>query len=162
MIGVRCLLAAILVFSFFFKQKTAYEMRISDWSSDVCSSDLVPGIVFHRAHLGGGAERIRNPLGSAFIVGREGDADMAIVKNGIVLSIGLLDLVEALGDEEGLDPIASHAAACAVKEIAPHELRNFLEHKPQPMRTDCRVDLPGQPPGGLVERRTSRGWGRAE
>src|SRR3546814_4663026 len=29
---------------FFFKQKTAYEMRISDWSSDVCSSDLVQGI----------------------------------------------------------------------------------------------------------------------
>src|SRR3546814_3080445 len=27
---------------FFFKQKTAYEMRISDWSSDVCSSDLDP------------------------------------------------------------------------------------------------------------------------
>src|SRR3546814_11945688 len=30
----------ILAFVFFFKQKTAYEMRISDWSSDVCSSDL--------------------------------------------------------------------------------------------------------------------------
>src|SRR3546814_1103093 len=28
---------------FFFKQKTAYEMRISDWSSDVCSSDLRSG-----------------------------------------------------------------------------------------------------------------------
>src|SRR3546814_3212481 len=28
---------------FFFKQKTAYEMRISDWSSDVCSSDLFVG-----------------------------------------------------------------------------------------------------------------------
>src|SRR3546814_6923233 len=28
---------------FFFKQKTAYELRISDWSSDVCSSDLDPG-----------------------------------------------------------------------------------------------------------------------
>src|SRR3546814_14021841 len=28
---------------FFFKQKTAYEMRISDWSSDVCSSDLLVG-----------------------------------------------------------------------------------------------------------------------
>src|SRR3546814_7859528 len=28
------------VYFFFFKQKTAYEMRISDWSSDVCSSDL--------------------------------------------------------------------------------------------------------------------------
>src|SRR3546814_2529778 len=33
---------------FFFKQKTAYEMRISDWSSDVCSSDLQPVVVlFH-------------------------------------------------------------------------------------------------------------------
>src|SRR3546814_1817085 len=30
----------LLIFFFFFKQKTAYEMRISDWSSDVCSSDL--------------------------------------------------------------------------------------------------------------------------
>src|SRR3546814_7684344 len=29
-----------MCFFFFFKQKTAYEMRISDWSSDVCSSDL--------------------------------------------------------------------------------------------------------------------------
>src|SRR3546814_5320370 len=34
----------IAVVFFFFKQKTAYEMRISDWSSDVCSSDLLgPG-----------------------------------------------------------------------------------------------------------------------
>src|SRR3546814_8919836 len=31
----------IFVMFVFFKQKTAYEMRISDWSSDVCSSDLV-------------------------------------------------------------------------------------------------------------------------
>src|SRR3546814_8818437 len=30
----------VIVLFFFFKQKTAYEMRISDWSSDVCSSDL--------------------------------------------------------------------------------------------------------------------------
>src|SRR3546814_4058768 len=30
---------------FFFKTKTAYEMRISDWSSDVCSSDLVHAVV---------------------------------------------------------------------------------------------------------------------
>src|SRR3546814_6753786 len=43
---------------FFFKQKTAYEMRISDWSSDVCSSDLAQqrnvrgavGIVFDPLH----------------------------------------------------------------------------------------------------------------
>src|SRR3546814_9661690 len=30
----------LFIYIFFFKQKTAYEMRISDWSSDVCSSDL--------------------------------------------------------------------------------------------------------------------------
>src|SRR3546814_3273693 len=36
---VHLLFFYIVVF-FFFKQKTAYEMRISDWSSDVCSSDL--------------------------------------------------------------------------------------------------------------------------
>src|SRR3546814_6181642 len=34
---------------FFFKQKTAYEMRISDWSSDVCSSDL--GYASHHNQL---------------------------------------------------------------------------------------------------------------
>src|SRR3546814_14557183 len=33
-------------FFFFFKQKTAYEMRISDWSSDVCSSDLIARVIF--------------------------------------------------------------------------------------------------------------------
>src|SRR3546814_10007197 len=37
-LGFVCL--PFLVLFFFFKQKTAYEMRISDWSSDVCSSDL--------------------------------------------------------------------------------------------------------------------------
>src|SRR3546814_3092133 len=38
---VMCRLTySFLLCFFFFKQKTAYEMRISDWSSDVCSSDL--------------------------------------------------------------------------------------------------------------------------
>src|SRR3546814_7173014 len=36
------MLSCYVIF-FFFKQKTAYEMRISDWSSDVCSSDLLVG-----------------------------------------------------------------------------------------------------------------------
>src|SRR3546814_16034803 len=35
----------------FFKQKTAYEMRISDWSSDVCSTDLPRGSGWIRRHL---------------------------------------------------------------------------------------------------------------
>src|SRR3546814_8195860 len=36
-----CICVFCVVCVFFFKQKTAYEMRISDWSSDVCSSDLI-------------------------------------------------------------------------------------------------------------------------
>src|SRR3546814_5139361 len=35
------MLCLVITLFFFFKQKTAYEMRISDWSSDVCSSDLI-------------------------------------------------------------------------------------------------------------------------
>src|SRR3546814_4632867 len=45
---------------FFFKQKTAYEMRISDWSSDVCSSDLGAQRRLRadrRRHRGGGQAR---------------------------------------------------------------------------------------------------------
>src|SRR3546814_3072904 len=47
---------------FFFKQKTAYEMRISDWSSDVCSSDLdrqVAGHFLPDGPLGGDRRRDR-------------------------------------------------------------------------------------------------------
>src|SRR3546814_3972910 len=47
---LNVLLCHHLFIFFFFKQKTAYEMRISDWSSDVCSSDLL--------RLGGFAERV--------------------------------------------------------------------------------------------------------
>src|SRR3546814_5335128 len=44
----------VLLFVFFFKQKTAYEMRISDWSSDVCSSDLVPQLCQRRRGVAAG------------------------------------------------------------------------------------------------------------
>src|SRR3546814_3550441 len=40
MFDFMCCICMSLFCFFFFKQKTAYEMRISDWSSDVCSSDL--------------------------------------------------------------------------------------------------------------------------
>src|SRR3546814_16732280 len=69
-------LCMLFICFFFFKQKTAYEMRISDWSSDVCSSDLVdrpvqprglyPGHpaqqrLFRRASGGGSSGRRRLP-----------------------------------------------------------------------------------------------------
>src|SRR3546814_6857597 len=61
-----CDLVSVFFF-FFFKQKTAYEMRISDWSSDVCSSDLDQVLVAH-----GDARRVeRRDIG---LPGREGAA----------------------------------------------------------------------------------------
>src|SRR3546814_19696722 len=48
-LSVRFESSDVLLF-FFFKQKTAYEMRISDWSSDVCSSDLLDEGHFYQHH----------------------------------------------------------------------------------------------------------------
>src|SRR3546814_8462762 len=47
----------VIVFIFFFKQKTAYEMRISDWSSDVCSSDRALRLARQGAAHVAGSER---------------------------------------------------------------------------------------------------------
>src|SRR3546814_15210979 len=63
---------------FFFKQKTAYEMRISDWSSDVCSSDLDPiddtGL---RSAVGAGLRIER-----AFAIVEEGGALALVARRG--------------------------------------------------------------------------------
>src|SRR3546814_7019511 len=57
---------------FFFKQKTAYEMRISDWSSDVCSSDLDIGHGDRRGQMPEGnmiaAERLEREVGVEHLV----------------------------------------------------------------------------------------------
>src|SRR3546814_3950362 len=60
-----CLLHPFLfsLFFFFFKQKTAYEMRISDWSSDVCSSDLLM-LLAGAAHAAGSSMPWEGPLQS--------------------------------------------------------------------------------------------------
>src|SRR3546814_12795997 len=55
------MLVLLVIVFFFFKQKTAYEMRISDWSSDVCSSDLLLELLclYHGVGLHLGHFRIR-------------------------------------------------------------------------------------------------------
>src|SRR3546814_1805643 len=60
---------------FFFKQKTAYEMRISDWSSDVCSSDL-PGLTV-RLLLGDRiADLFKQPVDVALRYGEPEDSSL--------------------------------------------------------------------------------------
>src|SRR3546814_8598806 len=51
-VGCCCCFLLVSHYFVFFKQKTAYEMRISDWSSDVCSSDLQILALFPRADMG--------------------------------------------------------------------------------------------------------------
>src|SRR3546814_2474578 len=67
------------MFFFFFKQKTAYEMRISDWSSDVCSSDL-PNVTFTKTNFTGASFTIRG-IGD-LCVGTTCDSATAIHLNG--------------------------------------------------------------------------------
>src|SRR3546814_3201810 len=63
---------------FFFKQKTAYEMRISDWSSDVCSSDLLLAAIWIALHF---ATQIVRPIGNLVLAAervRGGDLTVRI------------------------------------------------------------------------------------
>src|SRR3546814_1610426 len=84
---------------FFFKQKTAYEMRISDWSSDVCSSDLPRsgGKLIDEAfgEKGGGAVRARPP-----------DARF---KSGIGMAMRHLQRRNVIGRDRALDRISIRA-----------------------------------------------------
>src|SRR3546814_7881219 len=91
----------MVLFFFFFKQKTAYEMRISDWSSDVCSSDLYVHARLRQApgrllpllqHLAGDIGEHRAPcLGHPVTVSRFEDIHVA-------MPIGATLEVAQLGD----------------------------------------------------------------
>src|SRR6184192_639841 len=79
------LCARLSLFFFFFKQKTAYELSIGDWSSDVCSSDLqelrllvgrVDELVAAWAHLSLGCQE---PIHGAF----GGEVDLLIQEGGV-------------------------------------------------------------------------------
>src|SRR3546814_12641663 len=80
---------------FFFKQKTAYEMRISDWSSDVCSSDL--------AHL----LKRRVDVGEIFEFGRTDEREIGGVEEEnrpLALHVSIGDVDEfAILERGGLD-----------------------------------------------------------
>src|SRR3546814_8940778 len=85
---------------FFFKQKTAYEMRISDWSSDVCSSDLLLAVVVPE-------QSAAEDHGRREIAVRSGDLDGRILLAG---ELHCLDVVLQRGHSHhregtGVEPI---------------------------------------------------------
>src|SRR3546814_1512265 len=91
-------------FFFFFKQKTAYEMRISDWSSDVCSSDLpVAGAGFDRRPGGFGfANRYEQPGRDIRKRPERFPAGMPAVHGGIEDAAGAIDEERAGDAVEGI------------------------------------------------------------
>src|SRR3546814_8951721 len=82
-----------VVFFFFFKQKTAYELRISDWSSDVCSSDLF-GVAIVPLHRDFDVDRNQRP-GPQRNVCRPGGMENA----GMQRRLRLVDVID-----ESFDP----------------------------------------------------------
>src|SRR3546814_2508732 len=58
---------------------------------------------------------------------------MAIVEYGVVLAIGLLDLVEALGDQEGPHAVARQEGQAGLEEVQPAERGKLVEHQEEPV-----------------------------
>src|SRR3546814_13152268 len=72
-----------MVIMFFFKQKTAYEMRISDWSSDVCSSDLFNGAILTQTGNDNQMSLVQDGSDNQALLTQNGDGNsMSAVQTG--------------------------------------------------------------------------------
>src|SRR3546814_1231037 len=104
------------MFVFFFKQKTAYEMRISDWSSDVCSSDLSAGRLELDAGFilfaPGGQQRIAGECRT-----RAGQEGGRIADIGRDADHRFIDRADAPGESVGV--AVYHAIAEVAHDVAP-------------------------------------------
>src|SRR3546814_1569372 len=88
----------VLLF-FFFKQKTAYEMRISDWSSDVCSSDLTDRRGGAASHfLGGGRHLVHRRGDQLDLTALPGNGLVALGRHRLHLAGLALDLGNGVAD----------------------------------------------------------------
>src|SRR3546814_7509496 len=132
---IRFVLCTLVMF-FFFKQKTAYEMRISDWNSDVCSSDL---------------EALTGDLQDQLIEGR---LDMALLfqtrkeEDPLTNPSESAYLVKALRNEPPLGAPLSLADLTGIPLTMPstrHQIRQFLADLPgrQGIPLDICSDLDG-------------------
>src|SRR3546814_1079371 len=94
---------------FFFKQKTAYEMRISDWSSDVCSSDRLGTSRLETALL----HQLDHPLGN---VAAHGVVDPAPGQDHVRV---VADLLRLVGQVVGVhaDAVAADQAGAERQEV---------------------------------------------
>src|SRR3546814_6349043 len=87
---------------FFFKQKTAYEMRISDWSSDVCSSDLA------RRRLN------ESPLGAAALAGTSFPLDRDATASALGFDRPMANSIDAVSDRDFALEFCASASIAAI------------------------------------------------
>src|SRR3546814_8099160 len=129
----------LLLLFFFFKQKTAYELRISDWSSDVCSSDLHDRIGFH---LGLGRRRRRNE-GDARAVRRPGEA-FAHARQRMVGIVDRCDPPRArsVGGGDDQPAIAEIRHLAAIGREARIATFDTLGAAPGASGAACEIELP--------------------
>src|SRR3546814_11937684 len=121
------------VFVFFFKQKTAYEMRISDWSSDVCSSDLDPEELA-RGHAEGVFTAAKLYPAHATTGSAHGVTDIAAIRPVLeqMQAIGMPLLIHGEVTDADVD-IFDREAVFIERTLAPlvrdfPALKNVLEH----------------------------------
>src|SRR3546814_3049432 len=94
---------ALCVVIFFFKQKTAYEMRISDWSSDVCSSDLQALLGLHlRGPVDQGNEAALRGIGVGL---QPGEAHREMPASDAVAIAGVEIQYRQIGRESCMDRV---------------------------------------------------------
>src|SRR3546814_20208489 len=91
---------------------------------------------------------------------------MAIVENAVVLAIGLLELVQRLGDQEGAHAVAGHEGQAGLEEVEPSERRKLVEHHEElmlgrPARL-FGVELFGESAADLVEDQADQRLGPAD
>src|SRR3546814_3645656 len=96
---------------FFFKQKTAYEMRISDWSSDVCSSDLhQSGLRHHGARRGRLMEKLLLPAFAEPV-----HAAQQVFRHALN-ALSEPGLVQTISDVPGLERMAPEIGRASCRE----------------------------------------------
>ena len=88
-------------------------------------------VVALRAKLRCGAQRFGDPFGGALVVGGESHPHVTVVENGVVLAVGLVDLVERLRDQECAQTVASHERQCRLEEVQPTQRGKLIEHQQQ-------------------------------
>src|SRR3546814_4415775 len=129
---------------FFFKQKTAYELRISDWSSDVCSSDLEAQTILSYLRLRVGQQYDRAVLDQALkdLAATELFKDFQITDNNGALTIQVAE-----------NPVINRVILEGNKRLKEDKIRTEIKMAPHQIYTRSKVRADVEPIIELYQRK---------